>query len=604
MNELTAFARLFEFRAVSRWLVLGLIVGTVSGLGAAGFFLAMDALRHFVFSELAHMAVLEPGGEHSVFTGRSAGELRYWVVVLAPALGGLASGLIVSRFCPEAEGHGTDALIDAFHHKRGSVRARVPLIKGLASVMVLGTGGSAGREGPIAQIGAGFGTVVARLFRLSVRERRLLLLAGAAGGIGAIFRSPLGGALFVAEVLYQDDFEVDALIPALLSSVMAYSVFTLFFGSGAIFTTEAHYSFDPRQLPLYLLLGVASALAGWLHIKVFYAAKRRLFGPLRLAPALKPALGGLAVGLIALFAPQALGAGYGWLQEAILPNPAHLPLGWLGAGVLLAIALLKIFTTALSVSSGGSGGVFGPSIVIGGMLGGGFGLACHQLFPNVVSQPGAFAIVGMACFFGGVAHVPISSLVMASEMTGNYDLLVPIMLAEGVVIVMLRRFSLYEKQVPTRRDSPAHGAEFALDVLQHVTVARAIDPHRTVETVDPSTPLATLFRRIVGVRQAVFPVVDATGRASGLVTLEGLKAYLYDDDLGRVAIAADCLEPLVWVRPDDTLAQALERFASSHHPELPVMHGHPPDQLVGMLSYEELLHAYNRELARRRAGDG
>lgn len=600
LEDLTAFARLFEFRTVSRWVGLGLVVGVVSGLGAAAFFVAMDWLRHQVLAVGANLALLEPHGEHSLFGLSAGGAVRNWVVVLAPALGGLVSGLLVFRFCPEAEGHGTDALIDAFHRHRGRIRTRVPLVKALASVVVIGTGGSAGREGPIAQIGAGFGSLFGDLLKLSDRERRLLLLAGAAGGIGAIFRTPLGAALFVVEVLYKDDFEVDALVPTVLSSVVAYSVFTMLFGEGHIFATEAHYDFDPRQLPLYLIMAMGTALIGVLFIKVFYGMRDRVFSPLGIPRFLKPMLGGLIVGLLALVMPQALGAGYGWLQEALLPKHQLLPGGWLGAAMLLAIALLKVLTTGFSVSSGGSGGVFGPSVVIGGMAGGAFGLAFHQLLPNVVPQPGAFVIVGMACFVGGVAHAPVSSLVMASEMTGSYDLLVPIMLAEAVTFAMMRRWTLYEKQVPTRRDSPAHGAEYVLDVLQHVRVKDVYDKQAEIVPIPPSTPMSELLRHATDSTHAVFPVVGEDGRVTGVVTLETLRAFFFDEDVARLAIAADCAMPLVSVHPDDTLASALERFASSHYPELPVVEAGDSQKILGLLSYEELLEAYSRELLRRR----
>jgi CIC family chloride channel protein len=542
--------------------------------------------------------MLEPHGEHSLFGKHGSGNVRHWLLVLAPAVGGLVSGLLVFRFAPEAEGHGTDGLIEAFHKKGGKVRARVPLVKALASVVVIGTGGSAGREGPIAQIGAGFGSILAGALRLTPRERRLLLLAGAAGGIGAIFRTPLGAALFAVEVLYRDDFEVDALVPSVLSSVVAYSVFTMIFGEGAIFAT-AHYPFDPRQLPLYLLMAVVAALVGVVYIKVFYGARDHVFSRLRVARPLKPMIGGLAVGTIALFVPHALGSGYGFLQEALVPTRGLIPAGWTGAALLLGVALAKVLTTTLTVSSGGSGGVFGPSVVIGGMIGGAFGLASHQLFPHVVPQPGAFVIVGMACFFGGVAHVPISSLVMASEMTGSYELLVPIMLAEAVAVVMLGRFSLYEKQVTTRRESPAHGGEYVLDVLQDIPTRAAFSATEVI-TVAPSAPLQELLRRATDSPQLVFPVTSEQGEPTGIVTLDTLRGFFFDEDIGTLAIAADCAQPFVSVTANDSLGVALERFARTRLAELPVVDDVDPHKILGLLSYGQLLQAYSQELVRRR----
>jgi CIC family chloride channel protein len=405
--------------------------------------------------------------------------------------------------------------------------------------------------------------------------------------------------LFVVEVLYRDDFEVDALVPAVLSSVVAYSVFTMIFGEGNIFATADHYPFDPRQLPLYLVMAAAAALIGVFYVKVFYGARDHVFSRLRVPQPIKPMLGCLAVGAIALVVPQAFGAGYGWLQEAILPSRGLLPLGWVGAATLLGFALAKVLTTTLTVSSGGSGGVFGPSVVIGGMIGGAFGLAWHQLFPDVVPEPGAFVIVGMACFFGGVAHAPISSLVMASEMTGSYDLLVPIMLAEAVAVVMMGRFTLYERQVPTRRESPAHGGEYVLDLLQDVPVSSAFRSADVI-AVAPSTPLTELLRQASESAQQVFPVTSETGGLTGIVTLDTLRAVFLEQDIGTLAIAADCASPFVAVTLDDSLGVALERFARSRYPELPVIDASDSSRLVGLLSYDRLLQVYSQELMRRR----
>jgi CIC family chloride channel protein len=600
LDDLTSLLRLFELRTVSRWVGLGLLVGVVSGLCAAAFFAAMDGLRTVALGMLANAPLLEPQGEHSLFGHERAGEPRWWWLVLVPTLGALVSGWIVATFAPEAEGHGTDSLIEAFHRHRGRIRARVPWVKAVASVILIGTGGSAGREGPIAQMGAGFGSMLAGMLKLSPRERRLLLLAGAAGGIGAIFRTPLGAALFVVEVLYRDDFEVDGLVPAVLSSVVAYSVFTMMFGAGSIFITAPSYDFEPRQLPLYLLMAIGASAIGIVYVKFFYGARDRFFSRLPLPRALRPMVGGLAVGCLALFVPQAFGAGYGWLQEAIVPARGLFPTGYWGALVLLGIALTKVLTTSLSISSGGSGGVFGPSVVIGGMVGGAFGLTFHELFPHLVPDPGAFVIVGMACFFGGVAHAPISSLVMGCEMTASYDLLVPIMLAEAVAVVVVGRHTLYEKQVATRRESPAHGGEYVLDVLQDVRVADVVRDAAPVLSVAPSTSLEELLRQAATSAQLVFPVIDGDGACTGVVTLETVRAFFYDEDIGRLAIAADCATPFVSVTRQDSLAVALERCSASHYPQLPVVAGADSGEIVALLSYEEILQSYSQEVLRRR----
>jgi len=594
LNDLAAFARLFEFRAVSRWVGLGVLVGIASGASAVVFLVMSEAVRHFLLDDLANLKMLEPGGEGALFPSSASGAPRAWVLLLVPAVGGIVSGLLVRVFCPEAAG-GNEGFINAFHRGRGRTRKRVAVVKSVAAALFIGSGNSAGREGPIAHVGASLGSMLGEAFKLSDRERRLLLVAGAAGGIGAIFRTPLGGALFVLEVLYRDDFEVDALVPAVLSSVVAYSVFTLVFGEGTIFLTANEYPFDPRQLPLYLLMAVGAALVGVLYVQLHHRLAR-MFAQLHIPYALKPGLAGLAVGAMALVVPQALGTGYGWIQEAIVPTGVF-PVAWPGVLALLGIALAKTVSTCISVTSGSSGGVFGPSVVIGGMVGGAFGLAFHQLFPALVVDPGAFVIVGMACFVGGVCHAPISTLVMATEMTKGYDLLVPIMLAEVVTFALMRTSTIYPAQPATRRDSPAHGGEYVLDVLQDIRVRDAFTPGPAPVSVSPSMSLPELLRQASESTQAIFPVLGEDGKVQGVVPLETLRAFFYDEDIAKVAVAADCMMPLVAVSSEDTLATALARFASSHYRELPVI---DDDRVKGLLGYEELLQAYSAELVRRR----
>ena len=373
-----------RIKRIGRGTLIGILIGLVSGLGAILFdFLLRTATRLFM-QDLTGL-VLNPSAGGSSFLGLPLGR---WVLVAIPGLGGLISGLLVFTFAPEAEGHGTDAMIDSFHRKRGVIRTRVPLIKTLASSITIGSGGSAGREGPIAQIGAGFGSFLASLLGVSDKERRIMLLAGAAGGIGAIFKAPLGAALFAVEVLYRkEDFEFEALIPSILSSIVAYMVFILHDGTATIFHTPGFSLATPLQLPFYGVLGLLCALVGLPYARIFYGTRDRIFRRLNLPRQLKPALGGLMVGLIALFLPEVLGGGYSWIQSAIDGN--------LAVSLMAALVLGKIVATSCTISSGGSGGVFAPSLYIGSMLGGAFGATCQKFFPHIVTEPGAFVLVGM-----------------------------------------------------------------------------------------------------------------------------------------------------------------------------------------------------------------
>jgi CIC family chloride channel protein len=343
-----------------RLMLLSIGVGIVAGLGAILFDRLLGWMLHTVLESFTGYAEPRAGSPAaSLFTVAPVRSLWFFII---PVLGGLVSGVIVYLVAPEAEGHGTDAMIEAFHLREGKIRKRVPFVKILASALTIGTGGSAGKEGPIAQIGSGFGSTVASLLKLEVRERRILVLAGAAGGIGAIFQAPLGAALFAPEVLYREtEFEYEAILPCIVSSITSYAVYTQLYKRGALFFPGPVGFSLPGELLPYALFGVVCALTGFLYVRVFYGSRDRFFRPLRIHKMLKPAVGGLMLGTIAYAFPQVSDGGYGWVQMALE--------GKMLWGAMLLLAFLKILGTSCTIGSGGSG-VFGPSVFIGAMLGG------------------------------------------------------------------------------------------------------------------------------------------------------------------------------------------------------------------------------------------
>ncbi len=587
-----------EFRLLGRTLVTCVLVGLVVGLAACLFHIGLEAMRALTMDELVHYHTPRPYGE-AVIHHADTGEFRRWLLLVIPATGGLLCGLIVHFFAPEAAGGGGDAMIDAYHNRAGIIRGRVPIVKAIASILIIGTGGSAGREGPIMLIGGGFGSWVARLLGTSERTRRLLLLAGTAAGMAAIFRTPLGAAIFAIEVLYRDDFEAEGIVPAILASVMAYSVFITVFGQGShLFRTSPSYEFKPLALPLYLLMAVILVFAGKLFVFIMHGTKHRLWERWQIKPWLKPAFGGLMMGAIAFGLPQVAGIGYGWLQDAILWEGAF-PVAWKTVALLGGISLAKMVATSCTISSGGSGGDFGPSLVIGGLLGAACGQAFHLLLPSVVTQPGAFALVGMGTFFGGIAHVPLASLIMVCELTGSYDLLVPLMLSEGVAFALLRRTSLYEKQVRSPLESPAHAGELVIDILATLRVSDAFVKNREVALVPIGQPLATLLDTLAATRHATFPVADAAGKLVGMVSLATLRTLLDEKMHTREMVVGDAMERLVTVAPTDTLSQALDTLLSSGQAEVVVTEA-AQTEVLGLLGHSDIVAAYNKELARRR----
>lgn len=597
-----------ELQLVGRTLLHAAIVGAIAGAAGCVFFAAVEAVERYVLAHLCGYLALRAAGEEPLDPD-AIGAFRPWLLWIVPALGALAGGALSARFAPETRGGGTDAIIRAFHHEGGVVRARVPAIKALASILTLGTGGSGGREGPTMQIGGAIGSLVGRYLKVTERERRLLLVAGTAAGMAAVFRTPLGAALLAVEVLHRDDFESDALVPSVLASVVGYSVFVSVFGEKTLFSHAAHYPFIPAHLPLYALLAVFVSLGASLFLHLMKVS-RAFFDGLRVPAWAKPALGGLALGvgavplllLVASHLPRAgqglgiLGGGYGAGQIAISGAPWFAE-GWRAVELLAILAVLKMVSTSLTVGSGGSAGDFGPSLVVGGLLGGAFGRAAQLLVGDPRIDPGAFALVGMGTFYGGVAHVPIASLVMVCELAGSYDLLVPLMLCEGIAFVALRKKSLYHAQVKTKRESPAHRDDLILDVLRGVRVADVVVRGREFVSFDPKTPGGQVMRGITASpNQHTFPVRGDDGAVVGVITTDILRATAAEPEIRAIAIAHDMMAHAVTITEDDDLHTALERLVASGLREIIVL-GATGD-IVGFLDEAEITRVYTEETQR------
>ncbi len=577
-----------------RMLILSAIVGVVAGLGAVAFYFATNYVDHQLLHTIGHY--------HPPVEGHSGGEQPFidslrmhtsWYLYLMPVIGGLISGFLVYTYAPEAEGHGTDGAIEAYHQRGGLIRSRVPIIKTVASVATIGTGGSAGREGPIAQIGAGFGSFVATRLRLSIADRRVLLLAGMAGGIGATFRSPLGGALFAVEVLYRGpEFEHEGLIPSIISSITAYSLFGAVTGWTPLLATPSFKFEHPRELFVFLLLALVCAVLGLVYVRVFYGM-RDLFHRLPLPNWLKPALGGLLLGLLAMVVPQVLGSGYGWVQSALY--------GHMALWVMLVIALAKIVATSLTISSGGSGGVFAPSLVIGAMMGGAFGAMAEALFPNLVPDPQAYVLVGMAGFFAAVANAPISTLIMVSELTGNYGLLAPLMLVCVVAMIVLRSNSIYEKQVAGRIDSPAHLGDFVIDVLDGIRVEELADKGFTPTLIPADMTLTQILEEIADAKGAYFPVVDARQRMVGIFSLNDIRRILNEDIPPGLVVAEDiATHNVIYALPREHLTDMMKKLTARNLEEIPVVDAYEHDRVLFMLSRRAVLAYYAEQVEKAR----
>ncbi len=565
--------------------ILGAIVGAIAGLGAILFnFLVQGSLDIFIVKTVGWTQ--EATGSHGQIIQPAEG-LRYWLFPLIPAFGGLLGGLLVYTFAPEAEGHGTDAYIRAFHRNRGRIRTRVPFIKTIASAITIGSGGSAGREGPIAQIGAGFGSWLGQILKLDVSTRRHLLIAGTAGGVGAIFCSPLGGALFAIEILYRNqEMETEGLIPAIISSLVAFSVFSTLTHQTRVFHPPL-FVFQVWELVPYALLGVVCAFVGIIYVTVFYGSRDYVFKKIPLPPHFIPMIGGFLLGCLALWQPGIISGGYGWIEKALTNN--------LSIQFMLILAFAKLIGTSFTISSGGSGGVFGPSLFIGAMLGASFGQLFDNTFPGWILDPRSFALVGMVAFFSGIAKVPVASLLMVTEMSHSYDLLVPMMLVSSMTYLLTDRWTLYEEQVRAKPDSPAHFGEYRTDVLAGLHVSE-IEIQRDVRKVPYNLTLRQLLPLILDTTQNLFPVTDEKGKIVGMFSLEQLREFLLEEHMRDLIAAIDIANhDFEYVTPTEDLHTVLRKLTMLISHEIPVLDGET-HEFIGLIKRHDILKLYSQRL--------
>lgn len=615
MNLKRRLVRHIRVPIAERSLMLAPLVGIVAGLCAVTFHILCMVVSHLCLTTLAGY---DQGGEGNLISWFSDthGNLIPWLLIAVPTIGGLISGSLVYWFAPEAEGHGTDAAIDAYHNKRGVIRARVPIIKMVSAAVTLGTGGSGGREGPIAQISAGFGSLLATKLRLSDTDRRILLAAGLGAGVGAIFHAPLAGAIFAIEVLYRDpEFEAEALIPAFIATAVSYCVFSI--AMLFIFDTHAFHplfniadglDFDnPMLLFPLTALAVMMAVMSFVYVKCLDTVSHS-FRRLNIPNTIKPAIGAFTTGLVAVVLYYAfsspngnvnahdvlsvLSFGYGFLQKVLDPGNAQLVIS-----VLLVVGLGKILTTSLTIGSGGSGGVFGPSMVIGGALGAVIGLVFAKLGIIEHREVVIFAILGMASFFAAAANTPVSTLIMVSEMTASYELLLPSMWVCALSYLVSRRWTLYSQQTINRLASPAHRGDFIVDVLEDLSVRQAMPQIRRMFTsVNLDMPLKEMTHLVTDTQQGCFPVVDMHGKYRGMFSLNDIRRVLYDADLAELAVAEDLIAIVDPLTLSTDLSSAISRFAESRFGELPVVEDNNIDHVIGMLRRQDVIAAYSSQL--------
>jgi len=556
--------------SIERWLVISGLTALVASLSIGLFYvllrvaIAVSAYIHGVEDPLSYIHV----SDYALLAIESNNVAAIFVTL---GLFSLAASIIVYTFAPEAEGGGTDAIVDAYHREAGLVRPRVAVVKAIASALLLGGGGSAGPEGPAVQIGGAAGSFVARVLRLSVEERKIALVAGVAAALSFIFQSPVGAAVFAVEVLYEDDMETEALVPSLLSSVIAYSLSLHILGPGyklpsvSIPDLLTMYGFD--ALASYILLGIYTAVFGFLYI-FFFRRSKAFFNELvqrhGIDYRLKPVIGALASGVLALAMPQILGTGEEFLAESLLafqrdaPLPGHAPTQNV-ALLLLSLAVAKLLATSLVVGSGGSGGLLAPGLFAGAMAGQLFGL---MVSPYVGLPAAIYAYLGMAALFGGASKVPLGMSFLVAEIGGSPALIVPALVSSLTSTLVLRGLSIVESQLPHRIPPQLFTAESILAFVKEKRLCIKVDEvvYAKPVIVRWDEPLSEAARKLLASRQRVAVVVDEDGRVVGVLDPGYAGLDLRYALLSTEPVASAIVASAPVVRIGECISRALEQM--------------------------------------------
>jgi CIC family chloride channel protein len=549
-----------------------LIIGLGGGLGAVVFRWLINGFTYISFERLKTPLS---------FMGPS-------YVLVAPAIGGLLAGPLIYFFAREAKGHGVPEVMEAVALRGGRIRPIVVVIKSLASSLSIGSGGSVGREGPIVQIGSALGSTIGQLLRLSDERIRNLVACGAAAGIAATFNAPIAGVLFALEIIL-GEFSVGYFSTVVISSVTASVVGRIAFGNVPAFVVPEYSMVSPWELALYVLLGGLAGLVAVAFVRILYWFED-LFDAWHFPEYIKPGIGGLLVGAIGLYFPHVFGVGYQAIEDALLGKMLLSTMGLL--------ILFKVLATSLTIGSGGSGGVFAPSLFIGAMFGGTFGWLANQVLPNTTAAPGAYALVGMAAVFAGAAHAPITSIIILFEMTNDYRIILPLMLATVVSTLLSQRLSrenIYTLKLTRRGIRLEQGRD--VDVMQGVLVGEAMTTN--VDTVGADLSLLDLDRLFQETHHHGFPVLDRAGDLYGIVTIQDLDRVKERGSLGGLTVSDIATRRLLLAYPDEPVWAALKRLGTRDVGRLPVVDRQTSKRLLGVIRRHDIVQAYRVGIGRK-----
>ncbi len=559
-------------------IIVAVIIGILAGFGAIAIRAMIEAISGLSFP-----------GEGTLL--ENIINSPWYIKILLPAAGGLLVGPLIYFFAREAKGHGVPEVMQAIMMRGGKIRPRVAIVKAIASSITIGTGGSVGREGPIVQIGSSIGSAIGQFFRVNNTRMKNFVGCGAAAGIAAAFNAPIAGALFAVEILVRD-FSFAQFSPIVISSVMATVVSHHFEGDFAAFQVPQYHLISPYELIFYAALGILCAIISYVFIKVLYFSEDLFDNRLRFPEYLKPVIGGVIIGLVALVFPQTMGVGYETINNAL-----HGKTIWYVAFVLIFI---KIFATSAILGSGGSGGIFAPSLFLGAMLGCSFGTLVNALAPSISANPGAYALVAMGGLVAGTTHAPITAIIIVFELTNDYHIILPLMITCIISTLFsskLTRESIYTLKLLLRKINIKDGAE--INIMKSIFVKDVYSSH--VETISENAKFDDVVNSVISGRVPYFLVVNNKELLSGIISLHDINDQLFDKDiLQDILIARDiATEEIETIFPEDNCQEALDKMAAHNLEGLPVVDTRNPRKVIGMVWRREIHDAYNKEIERR-----
>ncbi len=556
-------------------IIVAIIIGILGGFSAIG-------IRAMIkgFSELSF-----PGSGSFL---ENVMHSPWFIVILAPIVGGLIVGPIIYFLAPEAKGHGVPEVMQAILLKGGSIRPRVAFIKAIASAISIGTGGSVGREGPIIQIGSSLGSMVGQFLRISTKRLKTLVGCGAAAGIAAAFNAPIAGALFAVEIILMD-FAVAQFSPIVISSVMATVISHSFEGDFAAFLVPKYQLASPYEIGFYFVLGALCGLASFAFIKSLYFTEDFFDNRFNIPEYLKPAVGGLIIGIVALAFPQVMGVGYDSINNALYGRMI-----WY---VALILIFAKILATSVTLGSGGSGGIFAPSLFMGAMLGYFFGSFVHITFPEITATPGAYALVAMGGLVAGTTRAPITAIIIVFELTNDYRIILPLMITCIISMILsskLSRESIYTLKLVLRNIGIKEGLE--TNVMESVFVKDVYK--KEFKQISITENFSQIVNDVIRAKDWDFPVVDSEGHISGMISLNDIKDHLFErDSLSSILIAGDISNP--YYEPlytEDNCATALDKMKKYKFEGLPVVEPSNSNKIIGMIWRRDIQDAYDKEI--------